>query len=125
MQGVIIYGFHPVARWKYRHIPGPPVRWLVGAFPEIARYGLEHVYKMYGSHYGKGGAFKLFLGARPHIIITDAVLAHRASNRSAHKYEIPILRHSKEEREELDLVMFLASGDSWKVRHAFVSVQKT
>ena len=28
----MIYGFHPLKRWRYRHIPGPPPKWLIGAF---------------------------------------------------------------------------------------------
>ncbi len=31
----IVYGFHPLARWKLRKLPGPTPRWYRGNLPDV------------------------------------------------------------------------------------------
>lgn len=30
LAALVVWGFNPVARWRYRHLPGPKPGWLLG-----------------------------------------------------------------------------------------------
>lgn len=66
---MFVYGLHPVARWRLRHLPGPPFRWLVGHLPEMVRLGQETAYAEWGKQYG--GVFLIFQGGTPIVVLED------------------------------------------------------
>ena len=68
-QVVLVYGLHPVARWRLRRLPGPPFRWLVGQLPEMLGRGQEAAYAEWGRRYG--GVFLIFQGGRPIVVLED------------------------------------------------------
>ncbi|BDA42788.1 Cytochrome P450 3A24 [Coccomyxa sp. Obi] len=76
---VFLYGWHPVAWWKLRGIPGPRGRWLVGSLPEIVPSGPHEVYTKWGQQYGQ--IFKYFAGAQPVVVVNDAEMARLVSLR--------------------------------------------
>lgn len=66
---IIIDGFHPAARWRLRHIPGPPPLWVVGNTLEVAaqQYFLFKAWEVWGRKYGK--VFKWFWGPQPVVAV--------------------------------------------------------
>jgi hypothetical protein len=40
------------ARWRYRHVPGPPFRLLVGNLPEFVEHGSHEFWRRCAQQYG-------------------------------------------------------------------------
>ena len=110
----MIYGYHPIDRWRFRHIPGPPIRWLVGGLPEIAARGLAEAYAEWASQYAKDGVFKVFWGGYGHVVVVDPELMRRAFTSSSRKYDVPLLLPSKDDQEMFNNNMLFANGQKWK-----------
>ena len=66
---VIIQGFHPTARWKLRHVPGPSPLWVFGNTLEVRHYDflLFLAWDAWAKKYGK--VFKWFWGPQPVITV--------------------------------------------------------
>ena len=78
----LLYGHHPLARLRLRHIPGPafiPFRGNIDFIMEAG--GLHAAYDAWSKQYGP--IFKIFLGAEPVVVLTDAAAARTASLRLA------------------------------------------
>jgi hypothetical protein len=73
-----LYGLHPVARWRLRHIPGPAFHWLKGNVDEImALGGLHAAYDAWSHAYGP--LFRVFLGGQPVVVVADGSIARSVS----------------------------------------------
>ena len=70
LAGLVVYGFHPIRRWRYRRVPGPPYRWLVGHLPEILAEGQEQAALRWARRYGPG-PFCFWLGGIPVVQTID------------------------------------------------------
>ncbi|WIA07921.1 hypothetical protein OEZ85_007399 [Tetradesmus obliquus] len=72
---IIIDGFHPLARWQLRHIPGPTPLPFVGNTLEVYRHDLFlfKAWEKWAETYGD--VFKWFWGPQPVICVRDAELA--------------------------------------------------
>jgi hypothetical protein len=68
----IVYGFHPIKRWRYRHIPGPRPRWLVGNLLDMLVSQVEAPQR-WGQQYGPIWCF--WLGAVPVVMTNDPHIA--------------------------------------------------
>lgn len=119
-----MYGYRPLARWKYRHIPGPPYRFLLGGLPEIGKMGMETACSAWASKYGDRGVYKVFYGGIPHVVCCNAETCNQVL-RLAQKYEYPILSNpdqgpgtNKKKESESDRHMqnnlVYASGKEWQ-----------
>lgn len=85
LQGFILYGFHPIKRWKYRHIPGPPNLWLIGHLSTILTKGLETAYYDWSKEYGP--VYKVFWGGWVHIVLTDPLISKKVTAKCRYVYE--------------------------------------
>ncbi|KAK9909316.1 hypothetical protein WJX75_000424 [Coccomyxa subellipsoidea] len=81
----IAYGFHPIARWRLRKLPGPSPAWYSGNLPELLSKGSAVVYTEWGQKYGK--VYKYFSGAQPVVVINDAEMARLVSLRLSTRHE--------------------------------------
>ena len=72
-----MYGFHPLKRWRLRHVPGPRPMWLVGSIPLIATKGWYAAMQELSEQYGP--IFKVFVGAIAHVVVTDPEMARKLS----------------------------------------------
>jgi cytochrome P450 len=126
LQGFIIYGFHPLARWRYRHIPGPPFRFLVGGFPEIARSGLETAFTEWAARYAPTtGIYKVVLGGRPHVIVCSPGPSKKVSN-LVQKYQYPVPLSAEDWELLQHNMLFIENAGEWaKVRNAWTPQFKT
>lgn len=48
----VVYGFNPVARWRYRKLPGPRPQWLFGNLREVIKKGNHQAYTDWQRSYG-------------------------------------------------------------------------
>jgi hypothetical protein len=48
----VVYGFHPLSRWRYRTLPGPAPSWLFGNLNEVVRLGNHEAYTKWHRMYG-------------------------------------------------------------------------
>lgn len=116
-QVVIIYGFHPIKRWRYRHIPGPPTRWLVGGLPELGRQSMAPAYRTWAAQYAHHGVFKVFWGGIPHVIVTEPSLVRRVLTSTGQKYKQPFVRATDLDAQMLaNNMLFMTTGKEWKER---------
>lgn len=67
---VVVWGFNPRDRFKYRHIPGPPPAWLFGNLREVNKLGGMHVALLKWTR-ECGPVFKFFLGRHVLIVVSD------------------------------------------------------
>ncbi|CAK0764599.1 hypothetical protein CVIRNUC_003174 [Coccomyxa viridis] len=81
---VFLYGLHPVTRWKYRQFPGPPPTWLFGNIRDIIKKSAYHYYIEQAQVYGK--LFKVWYGATPVIVVTDATLGRAVNLRNPNRH---------------------------------------
>jgi len=62
----VVYGFHPLSRWRYRTLPGPAPSWLFGNLNEVVRLGNHEAYtkwhRMYGPVYKASPTFSTATG---------------------------------------------------------------
>ncbi|KAF8072353.1 D-xylose-proton symporter [Scenedesmus sp. PABB004] len=72
---ILVDSFHPVARWRLRHIPGPPPLPVCGNTLEVFQHGLFlfKAWEKWAETYGD--VFKWFWGPQPVICVRDAELA--------------------------------------------------
>lgn len=70
---VLYYGANLRARWRYRHLPGPPPRWLLGNTLPGMPGATHHMFSKWPAKYGS--LYRLFLGRVPVVVVTDADLA--------------------------------------------------
>lgn len=68
MKAVWIYGHNPVARWRYRHIPGPKPRWMLGNALELKAKMAHVAYTEWAEQYGP--IFRIFICLKPYVVIT-------------------------------------------------------
>ena len=81
LQAVWVYGLNLVRRWQYRHIPGPPPKWLLGNAAEIKAKMMHGSYEQWSRKHGP--VCRIFLGMQPIVIITGLFLRLPAcSNKS-------------------------------------------
>lgn len=73
-----MYGLHPLARFRLRHIPGPAFHWFKGNVDEVvAAGGLHEAYDRWATRYGP--VFRVFLGGQPVVVVADGGLARTVS----------------------------------------------
>ena len=48
----VVYGLNPVARWRYRKLPGPRPQWLFGNLREVIKKGNHQAYTDWQRSYG-------------------------------------------------------------------------
>ncbi|BDA42318.1 Cytochrome P450 3A24 [Coccomyxa sp. Obi] len=80
----LLYGFHPLARWKWRKIPGPPPKWYAGNLMEMMRESSYHYYIRNARKYGK--VIKVWFGATPVIVVTDPDLGRAINLRNPNRH---------------------------------------
>ncbi|KAK9901608.1 hypothetical protein WJX75_004612 [Coccomyxa subellipsoidea] len=80
----VLYGFHPLTRWRLRKIPGPPPQWYAGNLLEVMRQSSYHFYIRNARKYGK--IFKVWYGATPVIVVTDADLGRAINLRNPNRH---------------------------------------
>ncbi|KAK9828027.1 hypothetical protein WJX81_001818 [Elliptochloris bilobata] len=83
---VVVYGFNPLTRWRYRKLPGPPPQWLFGNLREVIKKGNHAAYTDWHRSYGP--VFKLFLGQQPVVVVHDPEAARAILLRSPVRHEI-------------------------------------
>ena len=79
MQAVWVYGLNLVQRWRYRHIPGPPPKWLLGNAAEIQARMMHGSYEQWAKKYGP--VCRIFMGMRPLVIITGLCFSLNANSK--------------------------------------------
>ena len=47
-----VHGFNPLARWRYRKLPGPRPQWLHGNLREVIKKGNHQAYMEWQRRYG-------------------------------------------------------------------------
>ncbi len=67
-----MYGLNLVQRWQYRHIPGPPPKWLLGNAAEVQDKMMHGSYEQWAKEYGP--VCRIFMGMLPIVIITGPCL---------------------------------------------------
>lgn len=77
---VVTYGLNPLERWKYRHLPGPPVGMFLGNMLESTRVG-PHQYLLDCSR-KYGPVFTFFMGRKGNIVISDPELVREVGIKS-------------------------------------------
>ncbi|KAL4448043.1 hypothetical protein ABPG75_005262 [Micractinium tetrahymenae] len=107
----IVYGFHPIKRWRYRHLPGPPFRWLVGNLPEMIAEGQENVAARWAKQYGPG-PWRYFAGGVPHVMTDNPELARKVTARPW-RHSIPSLHTGQDGLFESYNIVF-ANHELWK-----------
>ena len=68
LQAAWVYSLNLVQRWRYRHIPGPPPKWLLGNATEIQAKMKHGAYEEWAKKYGP--VCRIFIGMKPLVIIT-------------------------------------------------------
>ncbi|KAG2492269.1 hypothetical protein HYH03_009509 [Edaphochlamys debaryana] len=58
-----------VTRWKYRHIPGPPQRWLTGNLQDMLKHGMLSCIDRWAEAYGPLFGFRLM--GRMFVVVAD------------------------------------------------------
>lgn len=111
---LIIYGFHPIQRWRYRHIPGPKARWLIGNLLDIHTEGQEGAAARWAREYGPVWCF--WMGAWPVVMTDDPELARKVLAKPA-RHKIWCLHRGKEKDYE-DHTLFFANGERWRASRA-------
>ncbi|KAL4438672.1 hypothetical protein ABPG77_006276 [Micractinium sp. CCAP 211/92] len=111
---LIVYGFHPIQRWRYRHIPGPKPRWLIGNLLDIHREGQENAAARWAREYGPVWCF--WMGAWPVVMTDDPELARKVLAKPA-RHKIWCLHRGKEKDYE-DHTLFFANGERWRASRA-------
>lgn len=48
----MVYGFNPLARWRYRKLPGPRPQWQFGNLREVLTKGNHQAYMDWQRSYG-------------------------------------------------------------------------
>ncbi|KAK9820578.1 hypothetical protein WJX72_011843 [[Myrmecia] bisecta] len=103
---LITYGFHPVARWQYRHIPGPFGWWYLGSLVEIVKLGQYKAVQNWAQKYGP--VFKLIQGSRAVVVVEDPDLGRLVNLRNSERMPIPSVMAGKE--AEFDSSSILTSS---------------
>jgi len=107
---------NPVNRWRYRHIPGPRYRPIVGNLPEFVSLSSHEFFNQCSRKYGK--VFKIWFGAQPWVIVVDAEMGRKVNYKFLNRpksIQNPLARGEliKEENKGL----FFARNDVWRVLH--------
>lgn len=79
----LAYGFHPLARARLAHIPGPA--WhesapFLGQLPSFKRQGQVAAFAAWRARFGP--VYKVFLGATPLVVVTDPAEGRRVNLRN-------------------------------------------
>lgn len=121
----VVYGFHPVTRWKYRAIPGPSPTWLLGNLAGVHKHGLEGFEALCGAEHGP--VSRIFLGACPVVVINDAALGRKlqmmsVSHMPRDKQGRSLARMEMGEEEEFSRrCIIFTDGQPWKeMRNAWM-----
>lgn len=72
---VVVYGYHPILRRRYRAFPGPRPKWLRGNVDEVVKRHVFGAYDFWEKTYGQ--LFLVFLGGRPVVVTTHGPTAKR------------------------------------------------
>lgn len=106
----VIYGYRPLLRWKYRHIPGPPPTFLVGNLLTLIRNGFPEAIQAWAAQYGP--VFKIFQGGNILIVVADPVAARKVNIRNNARANMLSLFAGKE--AEFDRAgILIAEGPMW------------
>ena len=68
-KAVVLYGYHPLTRFRLRALPGPRPRWLTGNVREVFAAGMPEAYRAWAATYGP--LFRVYYGAAPAVVISD------------------------------------------------------
>lgn len=115
---LVIYGCHPLQRWKYRKLPGPPPTWLIGNLATIIRLGYPKALQQWGAEFGP--VFKVWQGGNVLVVVGDAEAA-RVANLHNHSRP-PIFFNFVGDELKFDKAgMLLAKGDKYwqSLKHAW------
>ncbi|KAI7837331.1 hypothetical protein COHA_008846 [Chlorella ohadii] len=107
---LILYGFHPITRWRFRHIAGPRPAWLVGNLAEMLSKGQVEAAARWGQLYGPIWCF--WLGAVPVVMTDDPHIARKIVVRPV-RHKIYSLHVGDEERFESNNIVFINHA-MWK-----------
>eukprot|EP00193_Tetraselmis_chui_P017596 CAMPEP_0177795416 /NCGR_PEP_ID=MMETSP0491_2-20121128/26220_1 /TAXON_ID=63592 /ORGANISM="Tetraselmis chuii, Strain PLY429" /LENGTH=524 /DNA_ID=CAMNT_0019318243 /DNA_START=73 /DNA_END=1647 /DNA_ORIENTATION=+ len=72
---VYIYGLNLVSRWRFRHLPGPKPRWLVGNLFDFTKDGIHKQRLSWQREYGP--IFVFWFGRRPAVSVSDPEAARK------------------------------------------------
>mmetsp|Transcript_1357 Transcript_1357/g.4048 ORF Transcript_1357/g.4048 Transcript_1357/m.4048 type:complete len:577 (-) Transcript_1357:297-2027(-) len=109
---LFIYGWRPVQRWKYRHIPGPPPVWLIGNLPGLLRMDRPVALQQWAKEYGP--IFKIFQGGTLVVVVADAAAARTVNMRNHSRPPfLTILAGEQAQRDKLGL-LFADNGPYWQ-----------
>ncbi|KAL4448125.1 hypothetical protein ABPG75_005344 [Micractinium tetrahymenae] len=119
LSALLVYGFHPLKRWRFRRFLGPRPAWLLGNIREVRALGLETALQKWGRQYGP--VFVCWLGGVPHVVTEDPDLARKVLV-LAGRNRFPNLLLGMDEAH-VGHSLFFASGEQWKVaRNAWQSL---
>ncbi|PSC76937.1 cytochrome P450 [Micractinium conductrix] len=111
LAALVLYGFHPVKRWRYRHLPGPPFRWLVGHLPEVFKEGQDDAQERWAEQYGS--PFLMWMGALPVVVVSVPDQARKVLARPA-RHVIYSLHTGEEGKLDSYSIVFTRSLELWK-----------
>lgn len=96
---VVVYGYHPILRRRYRAFPGPRPKWLRGNVDEVVKRHIFGAYDFWEKQFGQ--LFLCWLGSRPVVVTTHGPTAKRIMLRQptrpplAGPAEIPFSRDNR------------------------------
>ncbi|PSC76582.1 cytochrome P450 isoform A [Micractinium conductrix] len=108
---LVVYGLHPIKRWRYRHLPGPPFRWLLGHLPEIVKEGQDSVQERWAEQYGS--PFLMWVGALPVVVVSVPDQARKVLGRPT-RQKFAWLHTGEEGKLDSYSIVFSRSLDLWK-----------
>ena len=83
---LLLWSFHPLARFRLRHIPGPTPSPFVGNALELKRLGQVEAYSRWAREYGP--VFKVWLGSRPVVVVADAAAGKKINLRNPTRHPL-------------------------------------
>lgn len=112
MFAVFIYGWHPIKRIQYRHIPGPPPLWLIGNLLGLVKKERPQALEEWAKTYGP--IFKFFQGGSVVVVVSDPEAA-RSVNMQNHSRPPLLTFFAGEEAVHDDAgIFFTDSGPYWQ-----------
>ncbi|CAK0783443.1 hypothetical protein CVIRNUC_006642 [Coccomyxa viridis] len=66
---IAIWGFHPLARWRYRSFRGPQPLWLLGNLVDFVRKGTHKVFLDWNAKYGS--IYMFMMGPNPVVVVNE------------------------------------------------------
>lgn len=117
----VVYWHFSLPGRRFRHIPGPPYRWLIGQLPEINAKQFHIQQLQWMSEYGP--IYRYFLGPMPMVVITDPALAKEVCITRFNDFHD---RFTLTPTEQTPLTMIFGKGNYWKgIRSAVIPLFHT